>query len=166
MIFRQIERMLISRRFSGADLGMPGKHDDPCATIVAIKMQRHLGIPMYKIQAFGMRQIIDQKIGCRLIPPEPGGCGLRHSTRIHRGQPQEIFFLHATPYIFPKSRILIWKLKGHFPQSFLVSCSSPRWRKSERLVGSNSNVSSNEAPHIWRAGTIEVIHSWFCAKAA
>src|SRR5258708_3535409 len=142
--------MLISRRFSGADLGMPGKHNDPRASLVAIKMQGHLGIPAHKIQASGMSQIIDRKIGCRLVPPEPGGCGLRHPARIHRGQPQKIFFMHATPYIFPKNRALIWKLKGHSPQSFLVSCSSARWRKSERLVASNSNASSSEAPHIWR----------------
>ncbi len=61
-IFRQIERMLISRRFSGADLGVPGKHDDPRASLVAIKMQSHLGIPAHKIQASGMSQVIDQKL--------------------------------------------------------------------------------------------------------
>jgi hypothetical protein len=54
MIFRQVERMLIGRRFRGADLGVPGKHNDPRASPVAIKMQRHLGILAHKIQASGM----------------------------------------------------------------------------------------------------------------
>ena len=118
MIFRQIEWMLIGRRLRSADVGVPGKHNDPRASPVAIKIQRHLGIPAHEIQAFGMRQVIDQKIGCSLIPPESGRCGLRHPAHIHCGKPHEILFMHATPYTFPKGRAVVWKLKGHSLRSF------------------------------------------------
>lgn len=164
-IFRQIQRMLIGRRFSGADLGVPGKHNDPRAGPVAIKMQCHLGILAYKLQASGMSQGIDQKIGCSLIPPEPDGGGLRHPASVYCGQPHEILFLYTTPDTVPKECAVIWKLKSHASQPFFGSCASIRWRKNDRLVGSNSNTSSCAIPHICRAGTIAVIHSCFWVKA-
>src|SRR5262249_36926679 len=158
----QIKWMAIGRRFRSADVGTPGKYDDSRASPVAIKMQRHLGILAHKIQAPGMSQAIDQKIGCSLIPPEPDRCGLRHPVHIHCGNTYEVLFMHAAPYTFPKMCSIVRKLKSHAPKSFLTSCSSAWWRKSERLVGSNSNVSSRETPR--KVGTIEVIHSWLCVR--
>lgn len=51
--------MLIGRRLGSADLGVPDKHNNAKAGPVAIKVQRYLGVPADKIQAFGRRLVID-----------------------------------------------------------------------------------------------------------
>src|SRR5713226_6258976 len=142
------------RRFRDADLGVPGKHNDTRTSPVAIKMQRHLGIPTHKIQAFGMRLVINQKIGCGLIPQKPDWCRLRRAVYIHSGEPHEILFMHATPHIRPKERAVVWKLKSHPPKSFprsLLLCPMAQertscweqfqhlfWRSSPHLQGRNN----------------------------
>ncbi len=65
--------------------------------------------------------VIDQKIGCGLIPPKPDGGGLRSAMCIHCGEPHEILFMHATSYTLPEESTVIWKLKGHSSPSFPVS---------------------------------------------